>query len=168
MKKQYLDFDCDYNFMLFAISSVEPDYKFCLHLNQVLNLHLAKEFPLTLTNDNFEDDFLFSYYSYFHDDLQINYQLIANRSYNLVNEKKQANKIPQPGLFDEANDSVNGKINFFIPELSSYDYLFVIRSSYHASFAKKIEASISSISSILKVDYFEVNDLESKDNLIWE
>jgi hypothetical protein len=57
MKKQYLDFDCDYNFMLFAISSVEPDYKFCLQLNQVLNLHLAKEFPLTLTNDNFVDDF---------------------------------------------------------------------------------------------------------------
>lgn len=168
MKKQLLDFDCDYDFMLFAVSSVEPDYKFCLELNKVLHLHLEKEFPLTLSHENYEDDFLFSFYSFFNEDLHLNYQLIANKSYNLVQEKKQKLKTNQPGLFDEVSGLHNGKINFFIPELSAYDYLFLIRSTYQPSIAKNAETLINSIATVLKVDFFEVSDLESRDNLIWE
>jgi len=168
MKKQLLDFDCDYDFMLFAISCVEPDYKFCIQLNMALSLQLEKEFPLTITNASFDDDFLFSYFSYFNEDSHLTYQLIANKSYNLVKEKKHTKKIPQTSLFDESQLSVNGKMNFFLPEISSYDYLFLIRSHYSATLAKKTELSINGISSVLKVDFFEVKDLENKDNLIWE
>jgi hypothetical protein len=168
MKKQLLDFDCDYNFMLFAISCTDPDYKFCVQLNQSLNLQLEKEFPLKLTDIQFEDDFLFSFFSYLNDESQVVYQLITNKSYNLVKEKSTSFSISQPGLFDAEPSSISGKINYFLAELLSYDYLFVVRTPYNIKIAKTIEYAINSVANVFKVDYIEVNDLKSKDNLIWE
>ena len=167
MKKQVLDFDCDYNLMLFAISCHQPDYKLCTQINQVLGLQLEKEFPLSLQFENYEDDFLFSYFDFFDEDQQLKYQLISNKSYNLVQEKKEAGAIvTQKNLFDEVE--ATGKIAYFIPELSAFDYLFVARCSYHVKTALKIEKAIQELNEVNKINYVEVKDLDSKDNLIWE
>jgi hypothetical protein len=167
MKKQVLDFDCDYNLMLFAISCHQPDYKICSQINQVLGLQLEKEFPLSIKLENFVDDFLFSYFQFFDDDHQLNYQLISNKSYNFVQQIEKTNSLPvQQNLFLEAEST--GKISYFIPELQSFDYLFVVRCVYNLKNATKIEKSIQEIIDVNKINYIEIKELDSKDNLIWE
>jgi len=167
MKKQFLDFDCDYNLMLFAISCHQPDYKICSQINQELGLQLEKEFPLSIKLENFEDNFLFSYFQFFDEDNQLNYQLISNKSYNLVQEIENTNALPiQQNLFKE--DESTGKISHFIPELQSFDYLLIVRSVYNLKIAIKIEKSIQGIIDVNKINYIEVKELDSKDNLIWE
>jgi hypothetical protein len=85
-----------------------------------------------------------------------------------VKEKSTSFSISQPGLFDAEPSSISGKINYFLAELLSYDYLFVVRTPYNVKIAKTIEYAINSVANVFKVDYIEVNDLKSKDNLIWE
>lgn len=167
MKKQFLEFDCDYNLMLFAISCHQPDYKICSQINQVLGLQLEKEFPLSIKLENFVDDFLFSYFQFFDDDHQLNYQLISNKSYNFVQQIEKPNSFPtQQNLLLE--DESTGKILYFIPELQSFDYLFVVRSVYNLKTATKIEKSIQEIIDVNKINYIEIKELDSRDNLIWE
>jgi len=166
MAKITLNIDYDYDFMLFAITAHEPDYKFCHKLNNQLQLAFQKEDPIELKNKNQANQLLFSLYTYINDE-QIEYNLLSNKSFNQVANNKQ-NIANQPNLFSEEDESeFVGQIGYLIPELSNYDYLLIIRAPYKPETAHETERIIKEIDAVLKIQYTDVTDLISKNNLIF-
>lgn len=165
-EKFKLDIEYDFEFMLFAISSHEPDYKLCFKLNQVLTIDLHKEEPLELKNKNQTDNLLFSFFIYVNEEEQLEYNLLSNKSYNLVQSSKPVSS-PQADLFGDTEPEVSGQKGFLINELSTIDYLLVVRTPYDPEFAYEIESTVKQLESVLNVRYVDVNELASKNNLIF-
>jgi len=166
MKKQTLAIEYDYDFMVFAISCHEPDYKFCMQLNEKLGLQLEKETALELAYKQYESSFLFSFFTYTNEVQQLDYYLVANKSYNQVEKIKIIEKEKSPSLFGEDHKKLNGVNGLFLPELAAYDYILILKTSYQPKLATLIENRINGIDFVIKTTYIEVNDLVSKSNLI--
>lgn len=165
-EKFKLDVEYDFEFMLFAISSHEPDYKLCFKLNQALNIDLHKEDPLELKNKNQADNLLFSFFIYVNEEEQLEYNLLSNKSYNTVQSNKSVST-SQADLFGDTEPEVSGQKGFLINELSTIDYLLIVRTPYDPEFAYELETIIKQTDSILNVKYVDVNELASKNNLIF-
>ncbi|MFL5751767.1 MAG: IPExxxVDY family protein [Bacteroidia bacterium] len=165
MAKYSLDEEYDFNFILFAISCHEPDYKLCYALNQALNLNLIREDDVLLKNKKQEDNLLFSFYFYEDESEYVEYNLLSNKSYN--SSKTIANpKNKQADLFGETDASANSQKGYLVPELSNADFLLIVRTDYEASLAEELENKIKQLSFVLKVQVIDVGDLPSKKNLI--
>lgn len=165
MAKQTLEIEYDFNFMLFAISCHEPDYKVCYALNQVLNLGLIREDDIELKNKKQEDNLLFSFYGYEDESEYLEYNLVSNKSYNSVKAIENA-KTAQADLFGETDANANAQKGYLVPELSNADFLLIVRAEYDADLAEEIENKIKQLSFVLKVQVIDVEDLPSKKNLI--
>ena len=165
MAKYTLETDYDFNFILFAISCHEPDYKLCYSLNQVLNIGLIREGDVELKNKKQEDNLLFSFYAFEDESDYIEYNLISNKSYNssktIANEKSN-----QGDLFGETDSSANAQKGYLVPELNNADFLLIMRTDYDADLTEEIESKIKQLSFVLKVQVIDVEDLASKKNLI--
>lgn len=164
MAKHTLNVEYDFDFMLFAITAHEIDYKFCHKLNTHLFLDLQKEEALELKNKNQSEQLLFSLYSFINDE-DVEYNLIGNKSFNQVQSNKTISSAQQD-LFSDAPETT-GQIGYLIPELSTYDYLLIIRTSYSPVLAYNTETQLKELEPVLKVQYIDVNDLSSKNNLIF-
>lgn len=167
MAKFTLDIEYDFDFMLFAITSHEPDYKVCMKLNQLLHLDLRKEEPIELKNRNQQENLLFSLYACVNEEEQLEYNLVSNRSYNAVLSNKQPVQSLQADLFGDTEPAVSGQKGFLINELSNADYLLIIRAPYDAEWAWETEQQIKSADGVIKVQIVDVNELSSKNNLIF-
>lgn len=161
-----LNIDYDYDFMLFAITAHEADYKFCQKINKQLFLNLEREEALELKNKNQTDNLLFSFYAYVTEEEQIEYNLLGNKSFNQVLSNKAVTS-NQGDLFGGDEPEISGQKGYLIPELSSYDYLMIVRVPYDPQEAYAIENQLKEIDSVLKVQFVEVADLGSKNNLIF-
>jgi len=64
MPKHILDSGYDYDFSLLAISSPEPDYKLCVHLNRLLNIELSRDQPIELSHKTMQTPLTFSCFIY--------------------------------------------------------------------------------------------------------
>jgi hypothetical protein len=165
MAKQVLEIEYDFDFMLFAISCHEPDYKICHTLNQVLNVSLTREEDIELKSKKLEDNLLFSFYYYEDESEYIEYNLISNKSYNTVNSTPGLKPVTAD-LFGETDILANAQRGYLVPELNNADFLLIVRTAYDADLAEEIENKIKQLSFVLKVQITEVGDLPSKKNLI--
>ncbi len=166
MAKFTLDIEYDFNFMLFAISSHEPDYKLCIAMNRALGIDFIREEPLELKNKKQEDQLLFSFFYYEDEAEYLEYNLVSNKSYNAsktVDPKKPA----PPDLFGETDPSATAQKAYLVPELANTDYLFILRTPYDPDVATAIENKLKQIPFILNICVTDVNDLPSKKNLIF-
>src|ERR1700741_90805 len=141
MAKYTLNIEYDFDFMLFAISSHEPDYKLCYKLNQALNIDLHKEEALELKNRNQADSLLFSFFIYVNEEEQLEYNLLSNKSYNTVQSNKPVSS-SQADLFGDTEPEISGQKGFLINELNTIDYLLIVRSPYDPEFAYGLESTI--------------------------
>ena len=99
-----LDFDYDYDFLLFGIRSHMKDYRLCWSLNRQLEIDLAREEDIQL--DDKSEPRLFSFYTFDNEEQRLRYILVANRGEvgYLVNEQKQADYfLVIEGFYDQLN-----------------------------------------------------------------
>ena len=162
MAKYVLENNFDFDFSLLAISSSEPDYKLCIHLNRALNIDLIRETPLDLSAKNMKTPLAFSCFM-FEDEEEFNqYILLSNRSTNAA--VSLGNKQSAPSLFDE--DSASDMKGFLIPELTQCDYLLMLKGDNHESLAKSIQPMLKNINFVQAVQIVKPETLNSKKNLI--
>ncbi len=92
MSKARLDFDFDYDFLLYGISCHLKDYRLCWSLNHQLGSDLQKQNDYELTVKTGEAPLRFSFYTWEDAVNHLKYIVVANRGNPgiLVQEQRQA------------------------------------------------------------------------------
>ena len=142
MKKRKLEAEFEYDFSLFGIISVLKEYKLAWLLNNILDVQLDK------AND-IEIEFLKS------QNLIISNYLVEteNSSLRLLKNKSM--------------DQFDDNQAFLLPELKRFDY-FIIIQGFEDTFSNQVlKQKISSIPGIQYVQFFSLESLKSRENLIF-
>ena len=162
MPKYVLDSGFDYDFSLLAISSAEPDYKLCIHINRILSIELSRSTPIELSAKNMRTPLSFSCFMFEEDEEEENrYILLANRSMNTVSAVGKPSGL---SLFDdESSADMKG---FLIPELLQADYLLLLQHDHHAELAKHLASELKKLNFVQTVQTIDPETLSSKKNLI--
>lgn len=162
MAKYVLENVYDFDFSLLAITSSEPDYKLCIHLNRILQVNLVREDPVDLNARTMKTPLTFSCFSY-QDEQEFNeYVLLSNRSMNSV--VPSADLKTAPSLFDEESPAdVKG---YLVPELAQYDYLLLIKGEAHETVAQQIQPALKNITFVQAARLVALAGLHSKKNLL--
>ncbi|MBL4710128.1 MAG: IPExxxVDY family protein [Flavobacteriales bacterium] len=137
MAKLTLEIEEDYDFELIGICSHAKDYRLSWELNQRLRVDLIKDENLELTIKGERQSH--SFFSFIDDENLIEYYLINNRS-------------------------ENGKL---IPEEKRSDYFLLIRGVLREGQIGELIGEIATIKNILTTYEIEVEQLKSKDNLLF-
>ncbi len=161
MPKYVLESGFDYDFSLLAISSSEPDYKLCIHINRLINIDLSRDLPIELSTKNMLAPLAFSCFMFEEEEEENRYILLSNRSTNKV---AAISKPAGPSLFDE--DSSLDTKGFLVPELLQTDYLLLIKADAHISIADDIQAKLKKLNFVQTVQNIDPETLPSKKNLI--
>jgi len=142
MKKRKLEAEFDYNFLLFGVISALKEYKLAWHLNNKFELQLNKAKDIAI-------DFLKSQNliisNYVYETEHSSFRLLKNKS------------------VDEFEDN----LAFLIPELKRFDYLILIQGFDDTFNTGDIKKLLSSIPKVQYVQNFEIDDLKSRENLIF-
>ena len=142
MKKNKLVARFDFDLSLLAVVSHLKEYKIAWHLNEQLGINLAKQ-----EDEIFEflgDVRLFiSNYSYQTEHSTI--RLLGNRSLEESSSSKQ----------------------YLIPELKQFDYLILTDGSENSPDAYYIRDQLRNLKGIQLVSVIEIEQLKSKENLIF-
>lgn len=161
MPKYVLDSGYDYDFSILAISSPEPDYKLCIHINRLLNIELSRDTPIELSYKNTVTPLTFSCFMYEEEEEENRYILLANRSINTVSA---IGKPAGLSLFD--NESSSDMKGFLIPELLQADYLLLLQTDDHITIAKDIQGKLKKLNFVQTVQNINPETLPTKKNLI--
>ncbi len=161
MPKYSLEPDYDYDFSLLAISSAEPDYKLCIHINRLLNIDLSRDIPIELSGKSMLSPLAFSCFMYEEEEEENRYILLSNRSTNKV---AAVSKPSGPSLFDEELSS--DMKGFLVPELLQTDYLLLIRADDHISIANEIQTKLKKLNFVQAIQNINIETLASKKHLI--
>lgn len=138
MSRHQLEVEYDFDFHLIGINSPAGDYRICWSLNQLLALKLSRsENMLEIKSRKGISNSRHSYYTYYDDEINIYYKLLANRSGS--------------GLI--------------IPEHKTADYLLLIDENPLIDIAEVIE-SIKKIKQVVMAFIINLDDLKSKENLL--
>lgn len=158
--KLLIDDDGNETFSLLAIHSSEEAFMIAYLLNKYLGFQLKRErLDLNYVNNGLEASFpLFQY----ENSLQYTtYNLVANKCKSFT-----ANTYSSGGLFygDASEKTV---ITYLIPEYSKVDYFLKINSEYEVVLPRNIIKEINNIKQIITSYEVGVNNLKSKNNLIF-
>lgn len=137
--KYSLDEEYDFDFYLLGISCHEKDYRICWAINQALEINLSKEendIEVILKKSNRCS--LHSTFTFFDEDTETEFRLIANRS----------------------------TLGVLIPEKSQADYLLLVTENSEHSISE-IRNKVNKISFVLTSFVIDVEELRSKENLIF-
>ncbi|HXB40613.1 MAG TPA: IPExxxVDY family protein [Bacteroidia bacterium] len=162
MAKYVLENVYDFDFSILAISSSEPDYKLCIHLNRLLNINLVRENPVDLSAKNMKSPLAFSCFCYEEEENFNEYMLLSNRSTNSIPVAGSISTAPS--LFDE--ESPADMKGFLVPELTQCDFLLVLKGEGHETLAKSIQPVLKNINFVQAVQNVNPETLPSKKNLI--
>jgi len=142
MKKRKLKADLEYNFALYGLLSATKEYKLAWLLNSKLNVELDKQ-------KDIEIEFLKS-----------QSLVISNFLYETEHSFLRLLKNRSVDQFEENSA-------FLIPELKRFDYLVLIQGFEDSFDSQQLKDVFTSISSVQYVQYFDVNTLKSRENLIF-
>jgi len=133
-----LDFDYDYDFLLFGISCHLKDYRLVWMLNKTLGIHLKKEEDIVV--DDTPPAKSFSFYAWDDEGNRLKYILVANRgdSGYLVQEQKQA------------------------------DFFIVLEGIYSIIDKDELLSKIRSTEQVLMAFELNPNELKSRQNLLFD
>ncbi len=137
MAKLTLEIEEDYDFELIGICSHAKDYRLSWELNQQLNFDLVKDDNLELTVKGEKQNH--SFFSFIDDENLVEFYLINNRSEGGV----------------------------LIPEEKRSDYFLLIRGVLRDGQIEGLVREISTIKNVLTTYEIEVEQLKSKNNLLF-
>lgn len=137
MAKLTLEIEADYEFDLIGICSHIKDYRLSWEINQELKLNLSKDGNLELSQNGELQSYAF--YSFLDEDNFIDYFLISNRS--------------EKGML--------------IPEENKCDYFLLIKGVRKKQEIKALQKEIASLKHVLTSYTIEVEELKSKNNLLF-
>lgn len=139
MSKYELEEEYDYDFNVLGISCHEKDYRICWAINQILGTSMQKEEKdIEVIIKKSNRYSLHTMFTCFDIDNEIDYRLISNRS----------------------------TMGFLVPEKQQADYLFIVSDHFQIDF-KEITQKIKLIPFVLTAFKIELDDLKSKENLIF-
>lgn len=142
MKKRKLEAEFDYNFLLFGVISALKEYKLAWHLNNAFELQLNKANDIAI-------DFLKS-----------QNLIISNYLYETEHSTFRLLKNKSADVFED-------NLAFLIPELKRFDYLILIQGFDDTFNTGDIKKLLSSIPKVQYVQNFQIDDLKSRENLIF-
>ena len=158
-----LDFDeeMDEPYTLVAIHCSEEEYK----LAYLLNVHLGTKFTRRGADLDYSNEGLlvtFPIYDYEDTNKYNCYHLVANRC-----KSEEASLQSAFGLF-ESGISKKSKIHYLLPEFKKTDYFLKIYSDFEAVPLRKIISGINEIKQVISAYVVEIDDIKSKNNLIFD
>jgi hypothetical protein len=163
MAKHTLNSDPDdFNFLLFGIACSHNQYVLATNINSALGIELQLEDYIDLSH-KMGKDFRFSFFTFFDEQFNLEYNLIPNRSNYVAKEggDKQDND-----LFSMFNENVD-ESSRLIPELTKTDYLLLIKGDEHYNFTYKITDALKLIPEIISLQEIIPDKLSNKNNLIF-
>jgi hypothetical protein len=156
-KLQFDDFD-EPVFQAFAIQTTIEPYRLSFFLNEKLQIHLKPN------DKGFEAVFkkeirTFTGYSYHNEDTDEIFDLVKNSQTFIETLKPTANS-----LFGESIEYRTAKM-YLVPEFKKADYILRIENAAQAP--EEIAEKIKTITTTTFVQLLNVNELKSKNNLIF-
>jgi hypothetical protein len=158
--KLYIDELEELDFNLLAIHTSLEDYRLAYFLNQKLQLNLSKN-KEEIKIRNKEGNTYFSRFTFEDSKKDIFWNLIENE--NEITLKQ--NNINQ-GLFSESKNSFTSK-DFLIPEYKKVNFFLKVEAPKESVIPTAIVTIIKSIDKISTVYTIELDNLKSKNNLIF-
>ncbi len=159
--KLVLDEEMDEPFALVAIHCSEEEYKVAYLLNTQLGTKLKRRSSdLDFSNNGL----IVTYPIYDFEDTQkySSYQLVANKC------RFENLSLHSPlGLFD-TGVSEKEKTHYLLPEYKKVDYILKIYSDFEAFSLRQIISEINEIKQVISAYTLDMNDIKSKNNLIFD
>lgn len=152
----------EYNFLLYGISCSDNQYVLANNINHVLKIDLRLENYIDLSH-RMGKDFKFSFYSFLDEGLNLEYNLIPNRSNFVANEDS---KEESGNLFSMFSENID-ESSRLIPELTKTDFLLLIKGDEHYHHSYKILDALKQIQEIITIQEIVPDELSNKSNLIF-
>ena len=158
-KLHYEEFD-EIDYHLIAIHTSLEDYRLAYYINQNLPITLKKN-DCNIQISNKDGEAQFTRFIYEDEKAGITWDLIQNKN-DILLSSQQVNQ----GLFAETNNKFSTKI-YFIPEFRKVDYFLKIENDSETIDVLEIANQIKKIERISTVYAVEVENIKSKNNLIF-
>lgn len=158
-KLHYEEFD-EIDYHLIAIHTSLEDYRLAYYINQNLPITLRKN-DCNIQISNKDGEAQFTRFIYEDEKAGITWDLIQNKN-DILLSSQQVNQ----GLFAETNNKFSTKI-YFIPEFKKVDYFLKIENDSETIDVLEIANHIKKIQRISTVYAVEVENIKSKNNLIF-
>ena len=158
-KLHYEEFD-EIDYHLIAIHTSLEDYRLAYYINQNLPINLKKN-NCNIQISNKDGEAQFTRFVYEDKKAGITWDLIQNKN-DILLSSQQVNQ----GLFAETNNKFSTK-TYFIPEFKKVDYFLKIENDSETVAILEIANQIKKIARISTVYSVEVENMKSKNNLIF-
>lgn len=153
----------DFDFDVFSITSTESIYRIVFEINSALNIDLQLNDLLDYTHKEGQD-FYFPVYTYLHEELNIEFNLLPNQtSFQPLHARQQ----------QQAQDLFGGDIEHttkLLPELETTDYFLLIKGDNRLSYNHTVFKTIRSVASFQLVEEIvldRLKDKKAKGNLLF-
>ncbi|MFV7235182.1 MULTISPECIES: IPExxxVDY family protein [Flavobacterium] len=153
------EFD-EIDYYLIAIHTSLEDYRLAFFINQLLPINLSKSKNEIQINIE-EGETNFSRFYYYDNEKAITWNLIQNK-----NEVIQQKKGISQNLFSNVTMEVSTKV-FLLPEFKKVDYFLKIENVEDTRSVSKIQTILNKIDSISTLYTVDINQIKSKNNLIF-
>lgn len=153
------EFD-EIDYYLIAIHTSLEDYRLAFFINQLLPINLSKSKNEIQINIE-EGETNFSRFYYYDNEKAITWNLIQNK-----NEVIQQKKGISQNLFSNVTMEVSTKV-FLLPEFKKVDYFLKIENVEDTTSVSKIQTALNKIDSISTLYTVDINQIKSKNNLIF-
>jgi hypothetical protein len=139
-KKNIIEVEYDFDFVLWGIVTTMRDYQICWELNKSLKINLKRQPDVEFSHPQRGRHMLFSLFRYYDEMDKCLYHLMSNKYYK----------------------------EFLLPEVKEADYLLRFTGEMPYNYAEGILYSLKNVPKIMAVIPLEVSGLKSKHNLIIE
>jgi hypothetical protein len=159
--KLVFDEDFEEPFALIAIHCSEEDYKLAYLMNHHLNMRLKRK----KTDLDFSTEgLLITFPLYDFEDVHkyTHFYLVANKCRSV-----EAGLQSSGGLFAEMATE-KSRVHYLLPELKKVDYFLKIYSDFETVPLRKILSEINEIKQVISAYTLDMNDIKSKNNLIFD
>lgn len=153
----------DFDFDVFSITSTESIYRIVFEINAVLNVDLQLNDLLDYTHKEGQD-FYFPVYSYFHEDLNLEFNLLPNQtSFQPFHSKEQQQTVDLFGGDVEHTTKL-------LPELENTDYFLLVKGDNRLIYSHTVFKTIKTVQSFQLVEEIileRLKDKKAKGNLLF-
>lgn len=158
--KLHLEEYNEIDYQLIAIHTSLEDYRLAYYINQNLPIILKKS-NCTIQINNKDGESQFSRFIFEDEKASIYWNLIQNKNDILI-----SSQTVNEGLFTESSNKFSTKI-YFIPEFKKVDYFLKIENTESLIDVSEITNKINKIDRISAVYAVDVENIKSKNNLIF-
>lgn len=142
MKKNKLIANFDFDFSLLAIVSQLKEYKLAWIINRELGINLVKQ----------EDEI---------------FQFLGDKKLVISNYLYQAAHSNIRLIFNRSTEDYSNCSGHLIPELKQFDYLMLVEGFEDSLVIQEVKDTIKHVDGIQLVNHIQVDQLKSRDNLIF-